>query len=137
VGSSSINHPKNNIRNRNPHTIDIQRTHTLFFRLGLLSRNISLKMAFPIPKGIQNYHTDTYPGIDPTSSRLSTAGKQIVISGGGSGIGAVIARSFAKSGADSVSILGRTEKTLIETKTQLETDFPRTSMLKFPSLSTF
>ncbi|PMD51005.1 NAD(P)-binding protein [Hyaloscypha bicolor E] len=75
---------------------------------------------------VKTYHTDTYPAIDPTSPRLSTKGKNIVISGGGSGIGREIARSFAKSGASTISILGRREKTLLETKTQLEKDYPDT-----------
>lgn len=84
-------------------------------------------MAFPSP--VKNYHTDTYPAIDPSLPALSTKGKNIVISGGGAGIGPVIAQSFARSGASSIAILGRTEKTLLDTKAQLEKDFPQTRIL--------
>lgn len=80
------------------------------------------------PSPVKNYHRDTYPAIDPTSARLSTSGKNVVVTGGGSGIGPVIARSFAKSGAASISILGRTEKTLIETKNSIEKDYPKTKI---------
>ncbi|KAK0106012.1 hypothetical protein ONS95_004519 [Cadophora gregata] len=83
-------------------------------------------MEFPSP--VKNYHRDTYPAIDPTSSRLSTAGKNIVITGGGAGIGVGLARSFAQSGASSISILGRTEKTLLNTKSQLEKEYPKTKI---------
>jgi NAD(P)-dependent dehydrogenase (short-subunit alcohol dehydrogenase family) len=54
-----------------------------------------------------------------------------VISGGGSGIGREIARSFAKSGASTISILGRKEKTLLETKTQLEKNYPDTKVYTY------
>ncbi|KAH8755556.1 hypothetical protein BGZ57DRAFT_933289 [Hyaloscypha finlandica] len=80
---------------------------------------------------VKTYHTHTYPAIDPTSPRLSTKGKNVVISGGGSGIGREIARSFAKSGASTISILGRKEKTLLETKTQLEKNYPDTKIYTY------
>jgi NAD(P)-dependent dehydrogenase (short-subunit alcohol dehydrogenase family) len=82
-------------------------------------------MAFPFP--VKYYHTDTYPAIDPTSPRLSTKGKNVVITGGGSGIGKSIALSFAKSGAFSTSILGRTAKTLIETHAKIKKAYPKTT----------
>lgn len=86
-------------------------------------------MAFPSP--VKTFHTDTYAAIDPSSPRLSTHGKNIVITGGGSGIGPVIARAFAKSGASSISILGRTEKTLLETKESISKEYPDTQILTF------
>jgi NAD(P)-dependent dehydrogenase (short-subunit alcohol dehydrogenase family) len=55
---------------------------------------------------------DTYPAISPTNPALSSKGKVILITGGGSGIGAATAISFAKSGARAVIITGRTEKSL-------------------------
>lgn len=81
-------------------------------------------MAFPSP--VKTFHNDTYPSIDPTSPLLSTKGKNIAISGGGSGIGPEIARSFAKSGASSISIFGRTEKNLLQTKASLAKQYPDT-----------
>ncbi|KAL2062207.1 hypothetical protein VTL71DRAFT_6473 [Oculimacula yallundae] len=86
-------------------------------------------MEYPSP--VKNYHNDTYPAINPTSPRLSTAGKNIVITGGGAGIGSGLARSFAQSGASTISLLGRTEKTLIATKTQLEGEFPKTKFYTY------
>jgi NADP-dependent 3-hydroxy acid dehydrogenase YdfG len=86
-------------------------------------------MEFPSP--INNYHRDTYAAIDPFSSHLSTKGKNVVITGGGSGIGRAIARSFVLSGASSITLLGRMHKTFLETKATLESDFPDTSILTY------
>ena len=47
-------------------------------------------MAFPTL--VKTFHADTYPAINATLPQLSTKGKNIVISGGGSGIGPEIAR---------------------------------------------
>lgn len=33
------------------------------------------------------WHSDTYPAINPTKPELSVAGKSVVITGGGAGIG--------------------------------------------------
>jgi NAD(P)-dependent dehydrogenase (short-subunit alcohol dehydrogenase family) len=77
------------------------------------------------------YHTDTYPAIDPSSPRLSTKGKNIVVSGGALGIGLEITRSFAIPGAGSISILGRTEKRLLGAKAALEKDHPETKIFTY------
>lgn len=53
------------------------------------------------------YHHDTYPDIDPTQPKVSAAGKRVVVTGGGTGIGKSIAKSFAKAGAASVAIISR------------------------------
>lgn len=87
-------------------------------------------LAWPTPFKSE-FHTATYPAIDPTSPRLSTAGKNILVTGGGSGIGPEIARSFATSGAAAIALVGRTEKTLLETKARLEGDFPGTKIFTF------
>lgn len=83
-------------------------------------------MAFPSPT--KNYHTTSYPDIDPTSARLSTKGKNVVITGGGSGIGGDTTLAFAKSGASNIALLGRTEKTLLETKKRLATQYSGTAI---------
>jgi NADP-dependent 3-hydroxy acid dehydrogenase YdfG len=54
-----------------------------------------------------------------------------LVTGGGSGIGPEIAKSFAISGAAAISLVGRTEKTLIETKSRLEKEFPKTKFFTF------
>lgn len=94
-----------------------------------LSSPIKSEMEFPSP--VKNYHRDTYPAIDPTSPRLTTVGRNIVITGGGAGIGVGLARSFAESGASSISLLGRTEKTLLDTKKQLEKEFTATEFYTY------
>lgn len=55
----------------------------------------------------RNYHHEPYDLISPSRPELSAAGKNFVITGGGTGIGRSIALSFAQAGASSVSILGR------------------------------
>jgi NADP-dependent 3-hydroxy acid dehydrogenase YdfG len=80
----------------------------------------------PIPSPVKTYHKDTYPAIHPSSPHLSTKGKNVAITGGGSGVGKAIARSFAISGSSSITLLGRTEKTLMGTKDVLSKDFPNT-----------
>ncbi|GFP57133.1 short chain dehydrogenase citE [Trichoderma asperellum] len=63
-----------------------------------------------IPKWVsftKEWHTKPYPDISPSRSGLSAAGKNVVITGGGTGIGKAVAIAFAQAGANSVSILGR------------------------------
>jgi NAD(P)-dependent dehydrogenase (short-subunit alcohol dehydrogenase family) len=67
-------------------------------------------MAFPAWTPATRH--DTYPAISPTNPALSSKGKTLIITGGGSGIGAATALSFAKSGARAIIITGRTEKSL-------------------------
>ena len=66
------------------------------------------------------YHKKPYPTIDPRQPKLSAAGKTIVISGGGKGIGEAIAKSFAVASAANIVIFGRKEADLSNAKTQIE-----------------
>lgn len=86
-------------------------------------------MAFPSPT--KTWHTAKYPSIDPSLPALSSAGKNIVISGGGSGMGPEIAKAFAQSGAASIALLGRTEATLLETKQQIEAKYANTEVATY------
>jgi NAD(P)-dependent dehydrogenase (short-subunit alcohol dehydrogenase family) len=81
-------------------------------------------MAFPVPAFLKKNHHDVYPAIDPTREQLSAAGKFVVVTGGGSGIGPRIAEAFAKAGAAKIALLGRTERTLLSTKQSLEDKYP-------------
>lgn len=74
----------------------------------------------PYPAPVTEWHNDTYDAINPNRAELSQAGKAIVITGAGSGIGQEIANAFAKAGASSIHILGRTLNTLVETKDLIE-----------------
>ncbi|POS79548.1 short-chain dehydrogenase [Diaporthe helianthi] len=52
-------------------------------------------------------HRGPYPSIDPSRPELSQAGRTVLITGGGTGIGLSIAKSFAQAGAKRVIIVGR------------------------------
>ncbi|KPM41108.1 hypothetical protein AK830_g5452 [Neonectria ditissima] len=75
-------------------------------------------MAFP--PYTKTFHTTSYSSIDPSRPDLSTAGKVVLITGGGSGMGPRIAHAFATSGATKIAILGRTASSLQQTKQEVE-----------------
>ncbi|KAI9899783.1 hypothetical protein N3K66_006244 [Trichothecium roseum] len=53
------------------------------------------------------WHSKPYAAISPERAALSAAGKNVVVTGGGTGIGRAVAVAFAQAGAASVSVLGR------------------------------
>lgn len=55
----------------------------------------------------KTWHTKPYPFISPTRPELSAAGRNVVVTGGGTGIGNAVAVAFAQAGAKSVAIIGR------------------------------
>jgi NAD(P)-dependent dehydrogenase (short-subunit alcohol dehydrogenase family) len=61
----------------------------------------------------KKYHSEPDATISPSRSELTASGKNIVITGGGTGIGKSIALAFTQAGASSVTILGRREDRLI------------------------
>lgn len=75
------------------------------------------------PKLTATHHRDTYPSISPTKPSLSQAGRNILITGGGSGIGFEIARSFAKASAAKIIIVGRRAQVLEEASVKLRQEF--------------
>lgn len=62
------------------------------------------------------YHRRSYAAIDPNRPALSTKSKSAVVTGAGSGIGASIAISLAKSAVSSIALIGRREHALLKTK---------------------
>jgi NAD(P)-dependent dehydrogenase (short-subunit alcohol dehydrogenase family) len=75
----------------------------------------------------KTFRTSAYPAINPSLPALSSAGKNIVITGGGSGIGSEIAKAFAQSGASSIALVGRTEDSLLRTKQEIEAEYGSTT----------
>ncbi|KAF5559917.1 reductase [Fusarium napiforme] len=55
----------------------------------------------------KSWHSEPYPFISPLRPELSTAGKNVVITGGGTGIGQATGIAFAQAGAKSIAIIGR------------------------------
>ncbi|KAF2114594.1 hypothetical protein BDV96DRAFT_101545 [Lophiotrema nucula] len=70
----------------------------------------------PFPCPTPTWHNDSYSAIDPMKPELSQAGKTVVITGAGSGIGRQTSIAFAKAGAKHVVLIGRTEASLLETQ---------------------
>jgi NAD(P)-dependent dehydrogenase (short-subunit alcohol dehydrogenase family) len=69
---------------------------------------------FPSPAS--KFHRSSYPSIDPTRPELSLAGKSVVITGGGSGIGLAISQALALAGTSNLAIIGRRPDVLAEAK---------------------
>ncbi|KAJ5574344.1 oxidoreductase [Penicillium hispanicum] len=77
----------------------------------------------PFPSPTSVWHTTTYPSLSPTRPELSAKGKTVVVTGGGSGIGAETASYFAEAGASRIALLGRREQPLLETKAAIKQKF--------------
>lgn len=78
----------------------------------------------PFPSPTPTWHSESYPSISPTRQELSAKGKTVLVTGGGTGIGAETAMSFAMAGASRIALLGRREPPLLATKASIEEKFP-------------
>lgn len=81
-------------------------------------------MSAPFPSPTTKWHSNTYPSLSPSRPSLSAAGKTVLITGGGSGIGAATALSFAEASASRIALVGRREQPLLDTKASIEEKFP-------------
>lgn len=73
---------------------------------------------------VSTFHFESYPRLSPSKLRDEFRGKSVLITGGGYGIGASIARSFAEAGVASIILAGRTESSLKSTVDDLAQSFP-------------
>jgi NAD(P)-dependent dehydrogenase (short-subunit alcohol dehydrogenase family) len=84
----------------------------------------STTMAAPFPSPTSVWHTKTYPTLSPSRPELSAKGKTVLVTGGGTGIGAETALYFAEAGASRIALLGRREQPLLDTKASIQHKFP-------------
>ncbi|KAL9619756.1 MAG: hypothetical protein Q9160_005687 [Pyrenula sp. 1 TL-2023] len=77
----------------------------------------------PFPSPTATWHTKTYQSIDSDRPELSAEGKTVIVTGGGTGIGAETARYFAQAGASRIALIGRREQPLLDTKSSIEHNF--------------
>ncbi|KAG9234048.1 hypothetical protein BJ875DRAFT_484554 [Amylocarpus encephaloides] len=75
---------------------------------------------FHQPSFTKTWHTKSYAAISPSDPRLSAAGKVVLITGGGSGIGKATAKAFIEAQAAAILIVGRTEPKLKKTVAELQ-----------------
>lgn len=73
------------------------------------------------------YHREAYPAISPDLPALNQAGKVVLITGAGSGIGFAIARAFVLAGADKVIMLGRRPDVIRNAASKLNAETGRSS----------
>ncbi|KAF2028081.1 NAD(P)-binding protein [Setomelanomma holmii] len=74
-------------------------------------------------------HRESYAAISPTRSELSQAGRSVLITGGGTGAGFAMAKSFIHASAATIIIVGRRTDVLDKARIKLEEE-ARTSCTK-------
>lgn len=77
----------------------------------------------------KTWHDKPYPFISPSRLELSAAGKSVVVTGGGTGIGKATAIAFAQAGAAYVAILGRRLDRLQTSAAEITAAGPGTQVL--------
>lgn len=74
------------------------------------SSDLSAPEGFPV--FTKRWHTKRYSTISPTRPENAAFGKIVIVTGGGTGIGAAIAKAFAEAGAAGIGLIGRREEPL-------------------------
>lgn len=64
-------------------------------------------------------HREPYPTVSTSRPELKQTGKSVLITGGATGVGFAIARSFLKAEASNIIIIGRREAVLEAARTEL------------------
>ena len=72
---------------------------------------------------------DVYPAIAINRPDMAVTGQNIMVSGGGTGIGLATAKAFALAGAKSVVITGRRSKQLEVAVAEIKAASPKTTVL--------
>ncbi|KAF2679931.1 NAD(P)-binding protein [Lentithecium fluviatile CBS 122367] len=67
-------------------------------------------------------HRDVYPALDPQKLSHLAAGKVVLVTGAGGGLGFAIAKMWAESGAKGVVLVGRDAKKLEDTVSDIKGD---------------
>lgn len=75
------------------------------------------------------FHKEPYPSISPLRPELSQAGKNVLITGGGGGIGLHIAKAFLQASAAKVVVVGRRDDVIKQAAAQLGKDFPQSQVM--------
>lgn len=86
----------------------------------------------PIQSFTEVWHTDTYPSISPSRPELNLKGKNVFITGAGTGIGARTVESFAEAEASNIGILGRREHKLVEVRDAVLQKYPNATIHIYP-----
>lgn len=83
------------------------------------------------PSFTKTWHSSPYDSISPLVRRsaLSTAGRSVLVTGGGTGIGAAIARAFAAAGSTNIALVSRNAKALDRTAAAITAEFPNAKVL--------
>lgn len=77
---------------------------------------------FPCPTSV--WHQDSYPSISPSRPELKLHGKNVFITGAGTGIGARIVLSFAEAGSSNIGMFARRQSKLEEVKADVLNKHP-------------
>ncbi|PVI04566.1 NAD(P)-binding protein [Periconia macrospinosa] len=90
-------------------------------------------MARPIFAATKKYHHSSYPSISPSRPELSLKGKNVIITGAGSGMGVDTALHFAEAGASNIALLGRRPQLLLDTKALINKQYPSVNVFTYPT----
>ncbi|CZR69610.1 related to peroxisomal short-chain alcohol dehydrogenase [Phialocephala subalpina] len=77
-----------------------------------------------LPTFTSTWHTSPPSSISPLRPELSAKGKSVVVTGGGTGIGASVALSFAQAGPSFIGLTARREDKLLSSKAAIEKAAP-------------